>query len=759
MTLFIILLIGLGILLFVVPVRRKFVTGLILQAMKKMMPAISATEQEAIDAGTVWWEKSLFRGQPDWDALAEITPAKLSDDEQAFVDGPVETLCEMIDDWQTHQQGDLSPDVWAYMKAQGFFGMGIPKTYGGLEFSASGHSAVIQKVASRSPTGAVTVMVPNSLGPAELLLNYGTKEQKDYYLPRLAKGEEVPCFALTGPDSGSDAGSMPDTGKVEKRVIDGEEVLGICLSWNKRYITLSPVATLIGLAFRLFDPDHLLGAKEDIGITVALIPADTEGVKVGRRHNPLYIPFQNGPVQGENVFIPMSYIVGGETYVGQGWRMLMESLAAGRSISLPGLSCGTGKLACAVTSAYARVREQFGLPIGRFEGVSERMASIVIATYTVNAVRSLSARAVDLGERPSVLSAIAKYNTTESMRGALNNGMDIIGGKGIIVGPKNLLAHAYMAIPIGITVEGANILTRSMIVFGQGAIRCNPYILSEIEAMYNPDKEEGLIAFDEALVGHVTSLFKGIVRTLRFSLFTFVPSKAPQNSKMQKQYMQINRMSALFSTVADWSMVILGGKLKLKESISGRLADALSGLYQASAVLKIFADNHEPEAEKKVVKAAVNHELMRVEQALDGVTRNFPVFGVGFVMRKLMFPLGLRHRLNSDDVLHGISRNIMENGDLRHNFTKDIYIPKDDSQALGLLDQALVATLACDALVLKLKGKYGRAAVKVGAIEATIEQAMKEKVLSQEEEQDLTHWISLRNQVVAVDDFDPAEMK
>jgi acyl-CoA dehydrogenase len=508
----------------------------------------------------------------------------------------------------------------------------------------------------------------------------------------------------------------------------------------------------------MYDPNQLLGEKEDIGITVALIPADTKGVKVGRRHNPLHVPFQNGPVQGEDVFIPLSYIIGGQTYAGQGWRMLMESLAAGRAISLPALSCGTGKMACAVTSAYVKVREQFGIPIGRFEGVSERVASIVMATYTVEAVRRLSARAVDLGERPSVLSAIAKYNTTEAMRGVINDAMDVAGGKGIIVGPKNLLAHVYMAIPVGITVEGANILTRSMIVFGQGSIRCNPHILAEIEGIYNPDAKQGVMQFDQAFFAHIYSLGAGVLRALRFSWFAWIPSTVPSQTKLSNNYHQVNRLSALFSMVADLSLVTLGGKLKQKESLSGRLADALSGLYQASAVLKLYADHHEPEEEELVVQAAVTHELVRVEHALDRALVNFPNVWVGRILRLMVFPFGLKHQPVRDDVLHQLTKSVMENGGLRQALVKGIYFPQDKDQAMAQMEAALKETLKCEPMVVRLREEYGRNAVKAGMIAQTVQQALQDKMISEDETKQLEAWLELRYQVVAVDDFDVAEM-
>ena len=748
------LLIVVAVVLLVTPLRRALVTRFLLAVMRKKMPAISSTEQDAIDAGTIWWESSLMRGVPDWDALMNVPPSNLTTEEQSFLDVQVEELCAKVNDWETHQNGDLAKDVWDYLKKEKFFAMGIPRSYGGLEFSATAHSEVIQKISTRSVTAAVTTMVPNSLGPAELLLHYGTKEQKDYYLPRLASGEEVPCFALTAPDAGSDAGAIPDIGIVEKRTVDGKEVLGMRLNWSKRYITLAPVSTIMGLAFHLYDPNHLLGEVEDLGITVALIPSNTKGVSVGHRHNPLYVPFQNGPVHGKDVFVPMSSIVGGQDYVGKGWRMLMESLAAGRCISLPSLSCGVGKLACRVSSSYALVREQFGLPIGRFEGVSERIANIAISTYTVNAVRMLSAKAVDLGERPAVLSAMAKYNTTETMRKVLNDAMDVVGGKGICAGPNNLLAHPYMSIPIGITVEGANILTRSMIVFGQGAIRTNKHVLAEIAAIANPDHSQGLKDFDKALVGHVASLVAGVLRALKFGfLGGFISSPTPANTALAESYRKVNRLSAAFSIIAELAMVILGGRLKIMESISGRLADGFSALYQASAILKLHHDRGEPESERHIVKAALAVEFVRVEQALDGVFRNFPFVWVSLPLRWMTFPFGMCSKSPDDRALHKVTRSIMVLGGARDLLTEGVYLPKGDDEALHLLEAAMAAAQDVADLKAELKKHYGSSAMKPANIAHTIAQARADERISDEELVRLEHWLQLRSKVIAVDDF------
>ena len=580
--------------------RRRLVSNPLLHLFRRLLPPMSDTEREALEAGSVWWEAELFRGDPRWQKLLDIPAARLSAEEQAFLDGPVEELCRMLDDWDiTHVRRDLPPAVWRFLKEKGFFGLIVPRQYGGLEFSAQAHSAVVMKTASRSVTAAVTVMVPNSLGPAELLLHYGTEVQKNHYLPRLASGEEVPCFALTNPEAGSDASAMPDHGVVCRGEFEGKKgVLGIRLNWEKRYITLGPVATVLGLAFKLYDPDHLLGGSENLGITLALIPTNTPGVKIGTRHNPLNIPFQNGPNWGENVFIPLDWIIGGPQQIGQGWRMLMESLAAGRSISLPALSTGAGKLACRATGAYARIRKQFKLPIGKFEGVEEALARMAGYTYLMDATRSLTARAVDLGEKPSVASAIAKYQLTEHMRRVVNDAMDVQGGAGICLGPRNFMGRVYQALPISITVEGANILTRTLIIFGQGAVRCHPYILREMRAATDADSERASKNFDDAIFSHVGYTFSNAARALWLGLtgarFVPVPFQGPTRRYAQ----HITRLSIGLALIADAAMLTLGGALKRREKLSGRFADVLSFLYLASAVIKRFEEQGRPQEDE-----------------------------------------------------------------------------------------------------------------------------------------------------------------
>ncbi|MGH8713536.1 MAG: acyl-CoA dehydrogenase, partial [Casimicrobiaceae bacterium] len=571
--------------------RRKLISDGVLAAFRRALPPMSPTERDAIEAGTVWWDGELFSGRPSWTKLLALPPPQLTAEEQHFLDHECEELCAMTSDWETtHVYRDLSPQAWTYVKDHGFLGMIIPKAYGGLGFSGYAHSQVITKLSTHASAVAVTVMVPNSLGPGELLLHYGTDEQKNHYLPRLAKGIEIPCFALTNPHAGSDAAAIPDRGIVCRGQHDGKSTLGLRLTWEKRYITLGPVATLLGLAFRAYDPEHLLGEVEDLGITCALIPTRHPGVHIGRRHMPLNAVFQNGPNWGKDVFIPLDWVIGGRAQIGNGWRMLMESLAAGRGISLPSSSTGMAKLAVRATGAYARVRKQFKMSIGRFEGVEEALARMGGNLYVMDATRMLTALAVDLGEKPAVLSGIAKYHLTERAREVVTDGMDVIGGKGVCMGPSNFLGSAYMQLPVSITVEGANILTRSLIIFGQGAIRCHPFVLREIAAANDPDATRASIAFDQALFGHIGFVLSNKARTLVMGLtgshWVRVPAGAAPETR--RYYQQLTRFSSALAFLADISMGVLGGALKRKEKLSARLGDVLSMLYLCSATLKRY---------------------------------------------------------------------------------------------------------------------------------------------------------------------------
>jgi len=744
--------------------RRAWLTGPLFELFCRIMPAMSDTEREALEAGSVWWDGELFSGMPKWSKLMETPPPRLSPEERAFLDGPVETLCGMVDDWHiTQTERDLPPEVWDYLKAEGFFGMIIPKHYGGLEFSAQAHSAVVQKVASRSITAAVTVMVPNSLGPAELLLRYGTEEQKNHYLPRLARGEEIPCFALTSPEAGSDAASMTDRGVVCRAEFNGEpDVLGIRLDWDKRYITLAPVATVLGLAFKLYDPEGLLGdefdGRQDLGITCALIPTDTPGVEVGYRHFPLNQAFMNGPTRGRGVFIPMDWIIGGQAYAGQGWRMLMECLAAGRSISLPALSTGAGKLMSRATGAYARVRKQFKTPIGRFEGVEEALARIAGLTYMMDAARTLTAVAVDQGESPSVISAVVKYHLTEAMRRVTNDAMDVQGGKGICMGPRNFAGRVYQAIPISITVEGANILTRSLIIFGQGAVRCHPFVLREMRAV----AEEDAAAFDQAITGHVGFAISNAVRSLVLGLsgahLARTPLHGALRNPVRRYFQQLTRMSAAFAFVADVSMLALGGSLKRREKLSARLADILSWLYLASAALKRYEDQGRPAQDLPLLQWVCEHALQQIQAGFSGLFENFPSRPAAWLMRALAFPLGRHFHGPSDRLGHQCADLLLSPSEARDRLTLGLFAPQDENHAIGLLDQALAAMVAVAPLE-----KRVRTAVRNGELAKAPEaelmaDAHRLRVINDEEYEQWQAADRLRREVVAVDEFEKEEL-
>jgi len=736
--------------------RRSLISDRVLPLLRKALPPMSQTEKEALDAGTVWWDGDLFSGRPDWDKLHAMALPQLSAEEQAFLDGPVEQLCQMLDDWHiTEERRDLPPDVWQFIKDNGFFGMIIPKSYGGLEFSALAHSSVVMKVSSRSVSSAVTVMVPNSLGPAELLLHYGTDAQKDYYLPRLAKGLEVPCFALTGPTAGSDAASIPDNGVVCMAEFEGQQVLGIRLNWDKRYITLGPVATVLGLAFRLYDPDHLIGQVEDIGITCALIKTDTKGVTIGNRHAPLNMAFMNGPNQGKDVFIPMDWVIGGQAQVGQGWRMLMECLAAGRSISLPALSVGAGKLVSRATGAYSRIRKQFNTPIGMFEGVEEPLARIAANTYLMDAARVMTAAAVDLGEKPSVISAIAKYNMTERMRKIVNDAMDVQGGSGICMGPRNFLARVYQSIPISITVEGANILTRTMITFGQGAIRCHPYVLKEMEAAQDEDQQRGASNFDKALFGHIGFTTSNAARTLWLGLTGAQLQSAPKSGPEAYYYQQATRMSAAFALVADIVMLTLGGDLKRKEKFSGRLADMLSQLYLISATLKRFHDQGSPKEDLPLLQWACDDALYQIQESLRGLLRNLPLRPLASVLRFMIMPWGKSYHLPEDHLGHKAASLLLSPSGARDRLTKGIYVPSDESEALGRLESALQKVIDAEAVERML-----RSAVKSGRLtkmreDELVDAGVAEGVIDAHDAELVKAAIAARREVIKVDDFSP----
>ena len=740
---------------FGIPVlRKRWLSKPALAYVKSILPPMSETERTAIEAGTVWWEAELFSGNPDFKNLLANPRPQLSPREQAFIDGPVEQLCRMIDDWEmTHELGRIPDHVWEFMKRERFFGMIIPESYGGLEFSALAHSSVVMKISSRSVSSAVTVMVPNSLGPAELLLHYGTEAQKNYYLPRLAIGEDIPCFALTGPDAGSDAGAIPDYGVVCKGQYEGEDVLGLRLNWEKRYITLGPVATVLGLAFKVYDPDHLIGDQEALGVTCALIPTTTPGVEIGHRHLPLNAVFQNGPNSGHDVFIPMDWIIGGEARIGDGWRMLVESLSAGRGISLPSLSVAAGKHVTRSTGAYARVRKQFHLPIGKFEGVEEALARIGGYTYILDAARTLTTTALDQGEHPSVVSAIVKYHATEMMRDAVDDAMDVHGGRGICMGPSNYLARGYQAIPISITVEGANILTRTLIIFGQGAMRCHPYLLKEMAAAAEPDANLALENFDAALSGHLGYTVKNIARSFTFGWSGGRLAATPNpDISVAPYYQKLARFSSSLSMTADFALLILGGGLKRKEKLSGRFADVLSYLYLGSAVMKRYEDDDRPVEDLALVQWSMDHLLFKTQEALDGIIRHFPLKPVGWMLRAMVFPLGRRLNPPADHLGHLISQLMMTPGETRDRLIDGIFYTQDKDDPTGRVEHALMLTLQVEPLEKRLR-EAGVTRKYSEEYEDWVHRLQHENIINNEEAQLLlTAHQAIRNAIM-VDDF------
>ena len=735
-------------------IRRALITGRIFSIYRQLLPPMSRTEREAIEAGTVWWDAELFGGRPQWRRLLDTPAPRLTAEEQAFVDGPVEQLCAQLDDWQiTYELEDLPEAVWTFIKSEGFFGLIIPRQYGGLGFSALGHSEVVTKIASRSISAAVTVMVPNSLGPAELLLHYGTDAQRDHYLPRLARGEDVPCFALTGPEAGSDASAIPDVGVVCRQTFrDEAAVLGILLNWEKRYITLGPVATLLGLAFKLEDPDRLLGDDTHPGITVALIPTDHPGITIGNRHRVLNQAFQNGPNRGENVFIPVDWIIGGPEMAGQGWRMLMESLVAGRSISLPALSTGSSKLATRVTGAYAAIREQFRTAVGQFEGVQEALARVGGNTYVIDAARTLTAVALDLGEKPSVISAIIKYHLTENMRQVINDAMDVHGGRGICMGPRNYLARGYQGIPIAITVEGANILTRSLIIFGQGAIRCHPYVLREMTAASDPDPETGLHVFDQALCAHARFAASNVARALVLGLTGARFARSPVTGSTAYYYRQLSRMSTALALAADACMVVYGGRLKRLERLSARLGDVLSYLYLGSAALKRFEDQGRVPADRPLLHWAGRDALHRAQTALDELFGNLPHRPLGRLLRFVVFPLGLPYAPPNDANDRRVARVLLRPGPTRDRLTHGVYIGSPE-EPLGRVEHALLETVAAEHAARKL-----RRAVRAGQLRSTtvsdqLAEGRNRGLLTEDDVALLERAAAARREAIMVDDF------
>ncbi|MDR2871800.1 MAG: acyl-CoA dehydrogenase [Xanthomonadaceae bacterium] len=740
-------------------IRKPYITAPLLDTFRKLLPPLSQTERIALESGSVGFEGEFFSGDPDWKKLFSLPKPELTAEERAFLEGPVEELCKMTNDWEiTHVRADLPPEIWDFVKKHKFFGMIIPKEYGGLGFSALAHHKVIQKLSSISAVLSSTVGVPNSLGPGELLMHYGTKEQKEYYLPRLAAGEEIPCFALTGPFAGSDATSIPDYGIVCTGEWNGAQVVGIKLTFDKRYITLAPVSTLIGLAFRMHDPEGLLGDEKDIGITLALIPRDTPGIEVGRRHLPLNSPFQNGPVRGKEIFIPLSQLIGGEEYAGKGWQMLTECLAIGRSITLPSTASGSAKIGAVTTGAYARIRKQFGLSIGRFEGVEEALARIGGKAYTISALSQATAAAVDRGDKPAVPSAIAKYHCTTLGREMVADVMDVIGGKGIVLGPRNFAGRAWQAAPISITVEGANIMTRSLLIFGQGAILCHPWVLNEMKAAQNPDRRDGVDEFDPCLFGHIRYGLSNAVRSLWFGLTASKIGGAPGDHYTRRFFRKLDRYSANLALMTDVSMLLLGGKLKLKESLSGRLGDVLSQLYIASAMLKRFHDEGAPECDRPFLAWAFHDGMHKIETALSGALRNFPIRPVGWLLWVLIFPLGRRAEAPGDRLSRRVASLLMTPGEARDRMGAGTFTTPCENNPAGRINGYLAKTVLAEPVERKFLKALKNREIEALDYSTQLQEALSKGVLTDDEYRLLIELREMTLDAITVDDFDSDEL-
>ena len=739
------------------PLRKALITKVAYKTLANAMPSMSTTEREALDAGTSWWEKELFMGAPDWKKIDAYPYPTLSEEEQSFLDNEVEQLCSMLNEWEIHHHlKDLPPEVWTFIKEKGFLGLIIPKEYGGKAFSSFAQSRIMSKIASRSLTTAVSCMVPNSLGPGELLLHYGTEEQKNRYLPGLAKGEEIPCFGLTSPEAGSDAGAIPDTGVVCYGEFEGKQVLGLQMNFSKRWITLAPIATVVGLAFKLYDPDGLLGdkSKTEYGITCALLPADHDGVKVGARHNP-GSPFMNGTVDGKDVFIPLDWIIGGVENAGKGWRMLMECLAVGRGISLPALSTAAGEMSYLTVGAFAKVRQQFKISVGKFEGVQEATSDIAADTYMLEAFRYLVTCGLNQGGKPAVMTAMAKYYATETMRKVVNHGMDVVGGRAIQMGPRNFLALNYQAIPVSITVEGANILSRSLMIFGQGSMRCHPYLFEELQLLQAEDKDTALNTFNEMLYKHLGYTFN---RTARSFAYGYIggPSDASEKSDdfSRPYYKTINRLSANFALTADMCLGLLAGDIKRKEMLSGRLADIHSNLFIATAILKFYEYGQRTEAEQIHAQLALEKALFNAQEAFFGLFDNFPIKLASGLIKLICFPLGRPLKKPSDKLKLQAGEMIMQENAFRDQLKKHVYYSTDADDVTGRMESTFLMLLEVEELWNKFKKAESKGQFEGLTFEAHIESALKSGFISQAEAEQLTTYNAKRFDSMLTDIFD-----
>ena len=736
------------------PLRMSFISKPAYKALANAMPSISPTEREALDSGTSWWEKELFMGAPNWETFYSYPYPKLSLEEQAFLDNEVETLCSMLDEWEIHEQKALPDHVWQYIKAHGFLGLIIPKEYGGRAFSSFAQSRVMSKIASRSLTTAVSCMVPNSLGPGELLLHYGTEEQKDRYLPGLARGEEIPCFGLTSPEAGSDAGAIPDTGVVCYGQFEGQEVLGLRMNFSKRWITLAPIATVVGLAFKMYDPDHLLGEQTEYGITCALLPASHEGIIVGPRHNP-GPPFMNGTVEGKDVFIPLDWIIGGVKNAGKGWRMLMECLAVGRGISLPALSTSTSEMTYLNVGAFSRIRQQFKISVGKFEGVQEANSEIASDTYMLEAFRYLVTCGLNQGGKPAVMTAIAKYYATEGMRKVVNHGMDVVGGRAVQMGPRNFLALNYQAIPISITVEGANILSRSLMIFGQGSMRCHPYLYEELQLLQAEDTKAALAPFDTLLFKHLAYTFNRAARSFSYGIFGGPSDASAQTDAFSRPfYKTINRFSSNFALTADLCLGLLAGDIKRKEMLSGRLADIHSHLFIATAILKFYEKGQRSEAEQQHAQLALEKAFVQIQDAFDGLFANFPMRAAACAVKFICFPFGRVAQQPSDQLKTQLGHAIMENNPFREQLKQHVFYNTDPDDVFGRMENAFQAALKIDPLWTKFKKAESKGQFEGLDFESHIQHALETGFINPEEADQLIHYNAQRFDSMLTDIFD-----
>ena len=746
-----------SIILLVAPLREALIAKPAFNILSKAMPSMSITEKEALEAGTSWWEKELFMGAPDWEKFDQYPYPKLSVEEQSFIDNEVQELCSMLDEWKIHHKDkNLPPEVWQFIKDKGFLGLIIPKSFGGKQFSAFAQSRIMSKIASRSLTAAVSCMVPNSLGPGELLLHYGTTAQKQRYLPGLANGTEIPCFGLTSPEAGSDAGAIPDTGIVCYGSYKGQEVLGLKMNFSKRWITLAPIATVIGLAFKLYDPDGLLGdkSKSEYGITCALIPASHEGIKIGARHNP-GAPFMNGTVEGTDIFIPIDWIIGGQHNAGKGWRMLMECLGVGRGISLPALATAAGEMSYLLVGAFASVRQQFKVSVGHFEGVQEATSDIASDAYMLESFRYMVTCGLNQGGTPAVMTAMAKYYATETMRKVINHGMDVVGGRAIQLGPRNFMALTYQSIPVAITVEGANILTRSLMIFGQGSMRCHPYLFEELQLLQSDDKASALKKFNTLLFKHLAYTFNRAAKALAFGLTGGSKEGSSSADDFSKPYYAIiNRMSADFALTADMALGILAGDLKRKEMLSGRLADIHAHLFIATAILNYYEHGQRTESDQKHAELALNKALYNAQEAFFGLYENFPVKIAATLVKLISFPFGRPVTKPSDELKQQVAQLLLKENSFRAELKKHVYYTTDETDVMGRMESTFQMLLSLQPLWDKFKKAESKDQFKGLTFEEHITDAVAVGFITANEAEQLLKYNAKRYDSMLTDIFD-----